>query len=84
MGKPALRVVRLLDPREPTTFPVVKHIPIPKRGNGGIYEKTMRSLDVGDSFLCASAGNVYQLAKSLGLEVTVRRAGSCWRVWRTA
>ncbi len=86
MAKAALRVVNLLD-RDPNEgrFPIVKGIPIPQgHVKESKYATTMRALSVGDSFICRSAGNVYRFAKDVGIQVTVRRAGSHWRVWRTA
>jgi hypothetical protein len=63
-------------------------VPIPQRPNTAIgsLNETMRAMNVGDSFALGgmSAGNIYTVARCLGITVTMRtdKAKREVRVWR--
>jgi len=80
--------VHRISDREPEaeTYPIVRHIPVPERKHGSAEKTlaTLKKMRVGDSFICTSDSKVYGYAKRLGIEITARRIGEYYRVWRTA
>lgn len=86
-----VRTHRLDDEGEQDTFPIVKGIPIPTKQTGQPMSKmgkTMRALQVGDSFMMRSTtkgvAGIHKMAERIGIEVETRRVGDGWRrVWRT-
>ena len=86
---PKLAVVRTHSLDDPDTLPIVKGLPIPARYKGYPMTKvgkTMRALNVGDSFQLRATtkgvGGLHKMAERIGITIETRRIGDFRRVWR--
>lgn len=69
-------------------FKIEKGVPAPKPRMKGLGIDQFRQMEVGDSFVVPSErgrtfrGNAYNIARRIGIEVTIRRVDGGVRVWR--
>jgi len=66
------------------TYSVDKNIPLPRKGPWK-YDFPWEDMDIGDSFVVESAKEALAAgtrAKALDIQITTRKEGTSYRVWR--